>query len=70
MRGIIPFYAVDIVKNANGISKIYAMLFQVQRGFVRVPLELHGQFPLVTLWLYYTRIACDLQGMKDGRNGT
>ena len=24
-----------------------AMLFQVQRGLVRVPLELHGQFPLV-----------------------
>ena len=67
MRGIKPFDAVDIVKNANGIAKIHAMLFQVQRGLVRVPLELHGQFPLVTLWQYYNPNACAKQGIKNRR---
>ena len=49
MRGIKPFDAVDIVEHMYGVSKINAMLLQVQRGLVRIPLELHGQFPLGTL---------------------
>ena len=49
MRGIVEHDSVLVIEDQRGGLKAHAMLFQVQRGLVRVPLELHGQFPLVTL---------------------
>ena len=47
MRSIISFETIIIVKYTHGVLKVNAMLFQIQRGLLLVPLELHRQFPLV-----------------------
>ena len=47
MRDVIPFDTVYIIKHARGVLEGNAVLFQIQRGLILVPLELHKQFPLV-----------------------
>lgn len=39
MRRIEPFYTIFIIKHSNGIPKINAVLFQIDRRFLVIPLK-------------------------------
>jgi len=70
MRGIVELDSVLVIEDQRGGLKAHAMLFQVQRGLVRVPLELHGQFPLVLYDTIITEMPASRKAYLSGTQGT